>query len=179
MIQPSVSSLITSTANQYGLDPALALAVANQESGGNQAAISKSGAIGIFQLMPNTAAGLGINPYDTTQNVQGGVSYLSQLLKQYNGDETLALAAYNAGPGNVAKYGGVPPFNETQSYVSSILSSLGVGSGVQDVAGSADNQSNELFAGSFDWSSFLDPSQPYIWIAGLAVAGLIYWKMEN
>lgn len=120
----TIQDQITSTALSLGVDPTLALAVANQESGFNQDAISNAGAIGVFQLMPATASGLNVNPYDINQNIYGGVSYLKQMLDQYNGNTTLALAAYNAGPGNVARYGGVPPFQETQNYVSSILNSV-------------------------------------------------------
>lgn len=75
--------------------------------------------------MPATAADLGVDPYDTEQNIEGGVKYLAQMLKRFDGDTTLALAAYNAGPGNVSKYGGVPPFAETQTYVSRILTAIG------------------------------------------------------
>jgi soluble lytic murein transglycosylase-like protein len=122
---PGAQALIQAAAAKYGVDPNLALAVANQESGLNQSAKSSAGAIGIMQLMPATAAGLGVDPTDAAQNVDGGVKLLSQLLTQYNGDTSLALAAYNAGPGNVAKYGGIPPFPETQNYVASILSAVG------------------------------------------------------
>lgn len=125
----SVQDQIVATATSYGIDPNLALAVANQESGYNQNAVSGAGAIGVFQLMPATAAGLGVDPTSLTGNIEGGVKYLSQLLNKYNGDTSLALAAYNAGPGNVAKYGGIPPFTETQNYVSSILNVLGFSRG--------------------------------------------------
>lgn len=118
---PEVESQIDDAAARYGVDPNLAKAVAWQESRGKQSAVSSVGALGIFQLMPSTAAGLGVDPTIQSQNIDGGVKYLSQLLTKYNGDTTLALAAYNAGPGNVAKYGGVPPFSETQAYIAAIL----------------------------------------------------------
>jgi soluble lytic murein transglycosylase-like protein len=124
----SVASQITSAATSAGVDPNLALAVAQQESGLNQNAVSPTGAIGVFQLMPATAAGLGVDPTDLTQNIQGGINYLAQMLKQFGGNVSLALAAYNAGPGAVNKYNGVPPYTETQNYVQSILSALGLSS---------------------------------------------------
>ena len=116
---------IIQTAQQYGVDPNLALAVAQQESSLNPDAISPEGAIGLFQLMPATASGLGVQPHDPVQNIDGGIRYLSQLLNQFGGNVSLALAAYNAGPGNVRKYGGVPPFAQTQNNVASILGRLG------------------------------------------------------
>ncbi len=123
----SVSSLIDELAPKYGIDPNLAKAQAWAESGGNQSAVSKAGAIGVFQLEPATAAGLGVDPYSLSGNVEGGLKYLSQMLSRFNGNTTLALAAYNAGPGNVNKYGGiVPPFPETQSYVRKILAAVGL-----------------------------------------------------
>ena len=117
---PEITSAIRRIAREEGLNENLALAVAYQESRFNPCARSHAGANGIFQLMPGTARDLGVNSQDPEQNIRGGVRYLKQQLRRYNGDVSLALAAYNAGPGNVNKYGGVPPFKETQGYVSSI-----------------------------------------------------------
>ena len=97
---PGASDLVTSLAPSYGVPPQLALAVANQESGFNQAAVSPAGAIGVMQLMPGTAADLGVNPTDLTGNVQGGLTYLSQMFQKF-GNWFDALSAYNAGPGNL------------------------------------------------------------------------------
>ena len=123
----TIEDLINSSAARYGLDPALLLAVARQESSLNPNAVSSEGAAGIMQLMPKTAVMLGVTDrFDPAQNIDGGAKYLSQLLKQFGGDVSLALAAYNAGPGNVTKYGGVPPFAETRNYITRILSSMGL-----------------------------------------------------
>jgi Transglycosylase SLT domain len=99
----TVQDQIVAAANAQGISSSLALAIANQESGFNQAARGSKGEVGVFQLMPSTAAALGVNPYDLTENISGGVSYLSQLLAQYGGNVQLAVAAYNAGPGAVSK----------------------------------------------------------------------------
>jgi cell wall-associated NlpC family hydrolase len=104
----------------------LVLGVIQQESGGNANARSPVGATGLMQLMPATAAGLGVNPSDPKDNVKGGVKYLMQQLKAFDNDIPKALAAYNAGPGNVQKYGGIPPFAETRNYVAKITQSIGM-----------------------------------------------------
>ena len=100
--------------------------IAKAESNFNPTAVSHAGAVGIMQLMPTTAQSLGVtNSYDARQNIMGGAKYISSLLSKYNGDTSLALAAYNAGSGNVAKYGGIPPFAETQNYVKKVMAYMG------------------------------------------------------
>lgn len=109
-----------------GVDVRLLKAVGKAESGFDASATSSCGAMGVMQLMPSTAASLGVqNAYDARENIMGGARYLASLLEQYHGDTRLALAAYNAGSGNVAKYGGVPPFKETQTYISRVLEYAG------------------------------------------------------
>ena len=122
---------IVSQAQSIGVDPSLALAIAQQESGFNPQAKSSAGAVGLFQLMPATAASLGVNPNDPSQNITGGLTYFKQLLDQYGGDVSTALWAYNAGPGNVAK-GNLP--SETAAYIPAVL---GYQASYADASGSA------------------------------------------
>ena len=109
----------------HGIPPSLALSVASRESSFNPSALSPEGAIGVYQLMPATARELGVNPYDSEQNIEGGLRYLAQMYNRY-GSWGLALAAYNAGPGTVDRYGGIPPYPETQTYVAAVLAGAGL-----------------------------------------------------
>jgi soluble lytic murein transglycosylase-like protein len=112
---------ITQSAQKYGISPSLIKAVMEVESSGNPSAVSKAGAMGLMQLMPSSASSLGVtDPFNPEQNIDGGAHELANLLSQYNGNVDLALAAYNAGPGAVNKYGGTPPYPETQNYIQKV-----------------------------------------------------------
>lgn len=115
-----IKEYIIQCAVELGVEPEIALGIAKQESGFSQNKRSAMGAVGVFQIMPSTARKIGFNPYHYKDNIRGGISYYKQLKRMFKTDE-LALAAYNAGPGNVKRYGGVPPFSETKKFIRIVL----------------------------------------------------------
>ena len=123
-IAPSaLNAIVERQSAEHGVSSALVRAVIHQESGEDPSAVSEAGAMGLMQLMPGTADAYGIDdPFDPEQNVSGGTALLADLLRQYHGNVKLALAAYNAGSGAVAKYHGIPPYAETQAYVKNVTS---------------------------------------------------------
>ena len=165
----SVASQIQAAAPSYGVPPALALAVATKESGLNQAAVGSAGEIGVFQLMPGTAAQLGVNPSDLTANIDGGLTYLSQLYAQF-GDWGTALEAYNGGPGNVTR-GTVS--SAAQSYSASVLAAAGMDS---DSGAPAALDSADV---SGDASSDSGGSNTALWIGVAAVGLLAIWAVAS
>lgn len=122
----SLDTIFEKAAQAYDVPVSLLKAMAKVESNFNPKAVSCAGAKGVMQLMPTTAQSLGVvDPFDPEQNIMGGAKYISQMLERYHGNTALALAAYNAGSGNVAKYGGIPPFRETQNYVKKVMGYAG------------------------------------------------------
>jgi hypothetical protein len=124
----TLDNIFEQAAQKYDVPVNLLKAIGKAESNFNTKAVSRCGAQGVMQLMPATAKSLGVtDSFDAEQNIMGGSKYIAGLLKKYDGDTRLALAAYNAGSGNVAKYGGIPPFKETQNYVKKVINYMGEG----------------------------------------------------
>lgn len=119
----SVKATIVKHALELGVDPAIALSIARTESGFRHEARSAHGAVGVFQLMPSTARRMGLNPYSLNDNIRGGIMYYKKMYNMF-GSVELALAAYNAGPGNVKRYRAVPPYGETRRFVSKIMTDV-------------------------------------------------------
>lgn len=167
----SMDSIFEEASAKYGVSSNLLKAVAKAESNFNPNAVSKAGAIGVMQLMPATARSLGVSdPYDARQNIMGGAKYLKENLERFDGNVSLALAVYNAGPNSVQKYGGIPPYKETQNYVKTVTSYMGtpIHTGKM-VTGSSRYCLEGLSSGSssFDSQLRLSSASSYSQISGL------------
>jgi hypothetical protein len=178
-LNAQINLLIKKYAKRHGIDEKLIRAVLQKESGGNPIAVSPKGAMGLMQLMPETAQSLGVDdPFDPEQNLAGGTKYLKYCLNLFCQDVALALAAYNAGPETVKRYGGVPPYAETQHYVAGIL-----GCPVEDIIKknnplAADKGQNHKAAASQDPKSAVNLPKPNWKVVHADVAvPTIKWKM--
>ena len=174
------SNIITSAAATYNLDPNLLTAVIQAESNGQNSAVSPVGASGLMQLMPATASYLGVTDvFDPTQNINAGAKYLSQLLKQFGGDTSLALAAYNWGPYNVATYTTDSWPTETQNYVAKILNNLSRSQSSTNLSTSSADSSVSPDS-SFDANSIVLNSSGGIDLTGvllIGAVGLLVWRL--
>ncbi len=161
----TTQDLIRQAAIRYGVDPALALAVAQQESGFDQSARGSAGEVGVFQLMPATASDLGVNPYDLSQNVDGGVRYLAHQLATF-GDTQTALVAYNAGPGNVNR-GTIP--ERAWDYAVSVLNKLGTYAGMEE------QPADKTYGEGYSLASMVPSFEASGWLvlAGIGAAALL------
>ena len=155
-VRDLVREEVGKAAVRHGVDRRLARAVAKVESGFHPGVVSSKGAVGVMQLMPATAMSLGVNPWDARQNIDGGVRYLSSLLGLYGGDVRKALAAYNAGPAAVERYGGVPPYKETRLYVKLVMGEY-----------SGENGSENPTPGGRDPNAGPDPCAKSVAVLGL------------
>ncbi len=146
------SYIIREKSRKYNIEPSIIKAVITAESNWNPRAISQKGAIGLMQLMPSTARDMQItNPYDPEQNIEAGTKYLRFLLNRFDGDITLALAAYNAGPGKVERSGGIPPITETKKYVKKVISIS---------KGKSHTRKNRIYKVTFDNGTILYTNTP-------------------
>lgn len=146
----SLENIFREASEQYGVSLNLLKAIGKAESNFNPLAQSSAGAQGVMQLMPATARSLGVtDSFDARSNIMGGAKYIAGLLERYNGDTVLALSAYNAGSGNVEKYGGVPPFKETQNYIQKVLKYAGenLDAGSITVSGAQNLSPNQILGG--------------------------------
>lgn len=156
-VPKNLDVIFNEAAQKYNIPASLLKAVGKAESEYNVKAISSCGAQGVMQLMPSTAKSLGVtDAFDPYQNIMAGSRYLSNLLDRYDGDVKLALAAYNAGSGNVDKYGGVPPFKETQNYVNKIMNYLNLGEGTTLPVQSNASSQNDYQASTYGVSKGSD-----------------------
>lgn len=139
----SMDSIFKEAADKYNVSVDFLKAIGKAESNFNPNAVSRCGAQGVMQLMPATAKELGVtDAFDAEQNIMGGAKYISGLLKKYDGNTSLALAAYNAGSGNVKKYGGIPPFKETQNYVKKVIGYMNNGVDTNGIMVKSSNKEN-------------------------------------
>lgn len=179
--ETNLDTIFEKAAATYDVPVKLLKAMAKAESNFNPNAVSSCGAQGIMQLMPATSAALGVtDPFDPEQNIMGGAKYISDKIKKYDGDITLALAAYQAGSGNVAKYGGVPPFKSTQTYINNIKNYMGedltagtvsTGGNTAASGSSSVNATDDITASGI--SSYIDEDESMSFYMLLAKTGLL------